>query len=80
MYAYISPPVMVLLSKPDKIREGSFIDKTGGGNSNVDVVERMFVYVPERVRQASREVTGGADSHYYTNQLTGIVKGSVMLQ
>jgi hypothetical protein len=40
----------------------------------------MLVYVPERVRQASREVTGGADSHYKTNQSVGIGKGSVQFR
>ena len=72
--------MIVHLNKPDKIREDPFTDKTGGDNSEVDVVEKMSVYVPARVRQADREVTGGADSHYYTNQSTGIVKGSVMIR
>lgn len=40
----------------------------------------MSVYVPGRVRQADREVTGGADSHYYTNQSTGMRKGSVIVR
>ena len=48
MYAYISPPAMVHLSKPDKSRERSFVDKTGGGNDNVNDVERTFTYKPVR--------------------------------
>ena len=55
MYAYISPPAMVHLSKPAHYREVAFTDKTGGCNSKADVVERMSVYVPARVRQADRE-------------------------
>lgn len=37
---------MVHLSKPDKIREDSFTYKTGRGNSEADVVKRMFAYKP----------------------------------
>ena len=70
----------VNLNKPANCREAAFTDKTGGCNSEASVVERMSVYVPERVRQADREVTGGADSHYYTNQSTGIRKGSVIVR
>ena len=55
MYAYISPPAMVHLSKPAHYREVAFTDKTGGCNSEASVLERMSVYVPARVRQADRE-------------------------
>lgn len=44
------------------------------------VVERMFAYAPERVRQADRELTGGAESHYTTNQLFGMRKGSMLVR
>lgn len=47
MYAYISPPEMVHLSKPAQVREDLFTDKTGGDNSKADVVERMFTYKPD---------------------------------
>lgn len=68
---------LVSLNKPAHYRKVAFTDKTGGCNSEASVVERMSVYVPERVKQADREVTGGADSHYYTNLSTGMRKGSV---
>ena len=68
---------MVHSRKPAHYREVAFTDKTGGCNSKADAVERMLVYVPARVRQASREVTGGADSHCKTNQSVGMRKGSV---
>ena len=55
MYAYISPPVMVHLSKPAHYREVAFTDKTGGCNSKADVVERMFAQAPAMVTQADRE-------------------------
>ncbi len=48
MYAYISPPVMVHLSKPAHSCEGAFTDKTGGCNSEADVVERTLAYKPAR--------------------------------
>ena len=53
MYAYISPPVMVRLSKPAHSCEGAFTDKTGGCNSKADVVERTFAQAPARVTQAN---------------------------
>ena len=77
MYAYISPPVMVHLSKPAHSCEGAFTDKTGGCNSEASVAERMSVYVPVRVRQADRELTGGAESRNNTNLSIGMRKGSV---
>ena len=55
MYAYISPPEMVRLSKPAHCREAAITDKTGGCNSEASVLERMSVHVPARVRQADRE-------------------------
>jgi hypothetical protein len=55
MYAYISPPAMVHLSKPAHYREVAFTDKTGGCNSKADVVERMFAQAPAMVTQADRE-------------------------
>jgi len=48
MYAYISPPAMVHLSKPAHYREVAFTDKTGGCNSKTDVVERMRIDWPAR--------------------------------
>jgi hypothetical protein len=68
---------MVHLCKPAHYREVAFTDKTGGCNNEASAVERMSVYVPVRVRQADREVTGGADSHCKTNLLIGMRKGSV---
>lgn len=46
---------MVHLYKPAHTREGAFVHKTGGGNCEASVVERMFAYAPARVRQADRE-------------------------
>jgi len=68
---------MVHLCKPAYIREDAITDKTGGCNCKASVLERMSVYVPVRVRQADREVTGGADSQHNTNLSTGIRKGSI---
>jgi hypothetical protein len=47
MYAYISLPAMVHLSKPAHSGDGAFTDKTGGCNSKADVVERMFAQAPQ---------------------------------
>lgn len=77
MYAYISPLETVQLSKPAHSCEGAIIHKTGGGNSEASVAERMSVYVPVRVRQADRELTGGAESRNNTNLSIGMRKGSV---
>jgi hypothetical protein len=55
MYAYISPPAMVHLSKPADYREVAITDKTGGCNNEASVLERMSVQVPARVRQADKE-------------------------
>jgi hypothetical protein len=47
------------------------------------VVERMFAQAPEiasMVTQAGRELTGGAESHYTTNQLFGMRKGSMLVR
>ena len=63
MYAYISPPVMVRLSKPAHSCEGAFTDKTGGCNSKADVVERTLAYKPEVSTDGNLswwKVTGGA--------------------
>ena len=48
MYAYISPPVMVRLSKPAHYRKVAFTDKTGGCNSKASVRERMCIDWPAR--------------------------------
>ncbi len=58
----------------------SFADKTGGCNEDARVVERMSVYVPVRVRQADRELTGGAESHNNTNLPVSMRKGSVFVR
>jgi hypothetical protein len=55
MYAYISPPAMVHLSKPAHCREAAFTDKTGGCNSKADVMERMDAQAPAMVTQVSEE-------------------------
>ena len=55
MYAYISPPAMVHLSKPAHYREVAFTDKTGGCNSKADVMERMDAQAPAMVTQVSEE-------------------------
>jgi hypothetical protein len=47
MYAYISPPAMVHLSKPAHYREVAFTDKTGGCNSKADVWERTHIDRPQ---------------------------------
>ena len=62
MYAYISPPVMVHLSKPAHYREVAFTDKTGGCNSKADVVERMYVYWP------SSGLPAGEPKHIESNR------------
>ena len=36
MYAYISPPVMVQLSKPAQHGDMPITDKTGGGNRDAE--------------------------------------------
>ncbi len=40
----------------------------------------MSVYVPVRVRQADRELTGGAESHNNTNLPVSMRKGSVFVR
>ena len=81
MYAYISPPVMVHLSKPAHYREVAFTDKTGGCNSKADVVERMYVYWPSSGLPAGEpkhiERNRWCCPHYKTNQSVGMRKGSV---
>jgi hypothetical protein len=71
---------IVYLNKPAQHREVSFTDKTGGCNEEARVVERMSVYVPVRVRQADRELTGGAESHNDTNLPVSMRKGSVFVR
>jgi hypothetical protein len=78
--SYTPALVRVCICKPAHTREGAFTDKTGGRNSKADVVKRIFAQAPVMVTQANREVTGGADSHYKTNQLTGMRKGSIMIR
>ena len=41
------------------------------------IVERMSAQAPAMVTQVDRELTGGAESHYVTNQSVGMRKGSV---
>jgi hypothetical protein len=41
------------------------------------IVERMSAQAPAMVTQVDRELTGGAESHYVTNQSAGMRKGSV---
>jgi hypothetical protein len=50
MYAYISPPVMVRLSKPAQHREVPITDKTGGGNKEASVWGRTLFDVPQGTR------------------------------
>jgi hypothetical protein len=47
MYAYISPPAMVRLSKPAHSREGAFIQRRVEVTMTLEVVERTFAYKPE---------------------------------
>jgi len=54
MYAYISPPVMVHLSKPAHSCEGAFTDKTGGCNSKADVGGRTLFDVPQGTRGSEK--------------------------
>jgi hypothetical protein len=54
---------MVHLCRPAHLGDQAFTDKTGGCNCKVDVVKKTPAQAPERVTQASGEVTGGADSH-----------------
>ena len=60
MYAYISPPAMVHLSKPAHYREVAFTDKTGGCNCEASVGEELVSTGPQG-NQGTRKVTGGAD-------------------
>lgn len=48
MYAYISPPAMVHLSKPAHYREVAFTDKTGGCNCEASVGGRTCIDWPAR--------------------------------
>ena len=41
------------------------------------IVETMSAQAPAMVTQVDRELTGGAESHYVTNQSVGMRKGSV---
>jgi len=54
MYAYISPPAMVHLSKPAHYREVAFTDKTGGCNNEASVVERTHIVEPEITSKGTR--------------------------
>jgi hypothetical protein len=46
---------MVRLSKPAHWGDPAITNKTGGGNSEASVLERMFADAPERVRQVNEE-------------------------
>jgi hypothetical protein len=50
MYAYISPPAMVHLSKPAHCGDTAITDKTGGCNSKADVGGRTLFDVPQGTR------------------------------
>lgn len=44
------------------------------------IVERMSAQAPAMVTQVDRELTGGAESHYATNQSVGMRKGSIFVR
>ena len=44
------------------------------------IVEIMSAQAPAMVTQVDRELTGGAESHYVTNQSVGMRKGSVLVR
>ena len=54
MYAYISPPAMVHLSKPAHYREVAFTDKTGGCNNEASVWGRTLFDVPQGTRGSEK--------------------------
>lgn len=74
---------MVRLSKPAQHREVFFTDKTGGDNNDVDssgknIGSSAGGSLPET--QANGDETGGAVTHYATDQLIGMRKGSRMIR
>ena len=80
MYAYISPPVMVRLSKPAHYREVAFTYKTGGCNSDAGSIGKNFGLQARKGNLSRRKVTGGADFYTKPAQLTGMRKGSMLVR
>ena len=80
MYAYISPPVTVHLSKPAHCREVAFTYKTGGCNSDAGSIGKNFGLQARKGNLSRRKVTGGADFYTKPAQLTGMRKGSIFVR
>jgi hypothetical protein len=79
MYAYISPPAMVHLSKPAHWGDPAFTDKTGGCNCEASVLERMCVDWPAR-EPGCTESNRWCCPQHKTNLSTGMRKGSVQFR
>ena len=80
MYAYISPPVMVHLSKPAQHREVPITDKTGGGNNDAGSIGKNDGLQARKGNLSRWKVTGGADFTTKPIRLSGMRKGSVLVR
>ena len=80
MYAYISPPAMVQLSKPAQHREVPITDKTGGGNRDAECSGKNDCLQARKGNLSRWKVTGGADFTTKPIRLSGMRKGSVFVQ
>jgi hypothetical protein len=80
MYAYISPLVIVRLSKPAQHREVPITDKTGGGNRDAKCSGKNFCLQARKGNLSRRKVTGGADFTAKPTWLSGMGKGSVQVR
>ena len=78
--SYTPAPAMVHLCKPAHSCEGAITDKTGGGNRDAECSGKNFCSSARKGNASERKVTGGADFTTKPIRLTGMRKGSVMIQ
>ena len=79
MYAYISPLVIVRLSKPAHPRKGAITEKTGGCNNDAGCCGKNVCLQARKGNLSRWKVTGGADFTAKPIRLTGMRKGSVLV-
>ena len=71
---------MVHLRKPAHTREGAITDKTGGCNRDAECSGKNVCLQARKGNLSRWKVTGGADFTTKPTRLTGMRKGSMLVQ
>ena len=71
---------MVHVNKPAHTREGAITDKTGGCNNDAGSIGKNVGLQARKGNLSRWKVTGGADFTTKPTRLTGMRKGSVLVQ